>query len=334
MDTKKWILKHFKVLQSALDEVNAEAYMNAKTFNLEVHFGMQSVTLYPQFIINVEGEKFYTPNFTADALRFIGWRPYYNKAVEFMVDKLETKSFLAANDIRVPEFSDTEEVQLENVIVKRRVSSFGNTIKGPFANTRSYRLNEELGEYFERLIPGEIVKIWYWNETPVCLEAQNWPNVVGNGRASIAQMLAKRIHRPLDKGENENVAATLAWFGKSLDSVPAEGEEVPVDFRYGSRFMLGRAIRESYFMGKAPEEAGDDLVRIGQVLWEKIRSSVRGSLAYTVDAIRDADGAIWVLEANPNPFMHPALYRPIIKELAEAVQERIVADETARAATA
>ena len=56
---------------------------------------------------------------------------------------------------------------------------------------------------------------------------------------------------------------------------------------------------------------------IGQVLWNKAQEEIAGPLAYTVDAILDDNGQLWILEVNSNPFIHPDLYPIMVKTIAK-----------------
>jgi hypothetical protein len=49
-----------------------------------------------------------------------------------------------------------------------------------------------------------------------------------------------------------------------------------------------------------------------------IPAEIRDGTVFTVDAIVDTSNAIWALEMNSNPFLHPAVYELMLRSLLPA----------------
>ena len=317
MEIKLKHSNHFKAFKKGLDEVKAEAYLNMQTFYLEVHFGTFSQTFYPQYIVYVDGDKRYSPIYDENAKTFIGWRPYFNKSVQSFVKKLDVKELLSSNNILVPEFSQDNDHDFGDFIIKGDISSFGDTIKGPFKEASDYSINAEKGEYAEKLINGDAIKIWAWNNTPVCLEYLKWPRIMGDGEKTVRELVKIHIKlldkEPEKKPKVDQALKMLEFYDRNLDTVLEKGEEHILDFIYGSDFTDKDAITDVY-LGKADSpEWSQQIQPIVDVLWAKACEEGVGDLAYSIDAILDKEQKLWILEANSNPFMHPAMYEHMIK---------------------
>lgn len=313
METKLFLLNHFQVLQAALEGIGGSASLDMKTFMLSVSRGDVQYNFHPQFLAFKEGKKIYTPRLSPEAKVFIGWLPYFNKRWEISNEKLKFKEHCSKNGILFPEYSLSGSTAMKNVLIKSNVSSFGNGIHGPFSSSANCKLSP--GEFFESFVSGKILKIWYWNAKVACVESQDMPDIVGDGRRTLREMLIARLERFGREADMEEASEFLSFSGKNLNSVIPDGQRCVVDFRYGSRYYLPRSI-DTY--GDTDEEIQPymaQLVEAGPKLWSGIPDEVRHDTLSTVDAILDAKGKVWFLEMNSNPFVHPMAYPHILDTL-------------------
>lgn len=332
LQNKRNPLNHFRALQPVLSRLCADAFLDPCTFVLRMRASGVTRVLYPQFMAFTNGVTRYITEFNADAARFAGWYPYLNRRWPLASQKLLFKEFAVRNSLRTPEFSTDPAARMDDVLVKRSVSSFAADIQGPFHSSAECALNAAAGEYFERFVRGKIAKIWYWNDLPVCLELQRLPFVTGNGRATIRQLLRRRLKpSPQQRKKNgmRHLVPFLKYEGVTLDSVPESGREQAVDFRYGSRFLDPGHVIDVDLVNSMPPELEAQLRETGEKLWRGIPDTVRDGTLFTVDAIVDDDDRIWVLEMNSNPFIHPYLYPVMLDGLFAAKKGTITGEALA-----
>lgn len=321
------LLDHFIILQEAVEAMAAEAILGLTNFFVFIRAPGRTLVLYPQFLVEVDGVRQYTLQFSARARRFIGWLPYYNKRWELASDKLLFKAWASSHGIATPAHAPARELAgagLGDFIVKQRHSSFGRGIRGPFHSTALASLQLEEDEYAEQFVFGKSLKIWYWEDTPVCMEIDTMPTVTGDGQASIRALLERRLSDlKRGKGRRADAADTsscdfsgveqyLAYAGCTLDTVLPYGTSQTVDLRYGTPYMLPAFRKTLDLKRRMPQDLREQLLHIGRASWSGIPENVRAGTAYTVDAILASDRTIHVLEMNSNPFLHPLLYRHII----------------------
>ena len=316
MEQKHRLINHFKAMQQACEPLGCTATVNALTMRLELTRGTQNYSLQPQFIQIVDGKRSYGPRFTADSRIFIGWLPYFNRRWELANSKIRFKEYCQKHSIRIPEFSVSPDAKMAHVVVKSDQSSFGDSVLGPYASSAAHRL--EAGEFYEAYLPGVIAKIWFWNGEPVALETQKPPYVVGNGKDTVRDLLIQqmRLGERIVINEVEKIAKGFRDYKKiQLTDVPPHGAEVPVDFRYGSPFYVRRLVEDVLFPSEKYAALEADFRRVGGLLLDSIPADIRANTAFTVDAILDAEGKASYLEMNSNPFIHPAIYAPMVKAL-------------------
>jgi hypothetical protein len=321
------LLEHFKHLQKSIDIAGGEAILSMANFSVLIRRGGEDKVLTPQFLAVIAGARQYTQTFGMNARQFIGWLPYYNKRWDIASNKLSFKRFAQAHDIRTPDYSVDPKADMRDVIVKRSVSSFGAWIRGPFRTSGDTALNLDSGEYYERLIRGKIIKAWFWNAMPVCLEQDTMPTLIGDGISTIAALARKRLRgqkRPLpnlaqqtalEKTVIDKVGQLAAYQGHNLNTVLPYRQTLLADFRYASELALPSYRQIVNLRSPMPSTLAPQLVAIGKALWEGIPAAVRQDTLFTFDAILDADNHLWALEMNSNPFVHPLTYPLIVVAL-------------------
>ena len=323
---KNQLMNHFKDLLPVLERLGAEASLNIRNFQAELRASGRSYTLYPQFVKFENGRRKYNIKFERDVGAFIGWSPYFNKTWPLSTEKLKFKAYATANGLATPEYSTDPGADLDDVLVKKSVSSFAEDILGPFRSSKEHPVDPGIGQFYERFVRGRIAKIFYLESRAVCLELEKPASVTGDGRRTIGQLLEARIAFGAQRGgaeraaENqgrgrERVARYLAFLGKSTADVPEAGAVQPIDFRYASGFGVPADLDNIDLTQNPVPELARQLELIGERLWDGIPADIRAGTLYTVDAILDADNKLWLLEMNSNPFIHPFVYAPMLEGL-------------------
>ncbi len=315
------LLNHFKKIQFALANIGGAGRMDARTFALEVGVGQKARILYPQFITSDNGVRRYTSTFGPATKRFLGWCPYQSRCWEMASEKLTFKAFAMRNEIRTPSYSTNPGETIACVVVKNNISSPASTIKGPLRSSLEYRLNNAAGEYYERFVPGMITKIWYWTRLPVCLEFEKMPSVIGDDVATVGRLVERRGRGTRQKLKIDSLIPFLRYQGITPDSVLAKGQELLVDFRYGSPLLDRDLMRNVDLIEDTIPALARQISDIGDKLWRGIPQEVRSDAVFTVDAVIDAEERVWALEMNSSPFMHPYVYPVMLNGLFASEKE-------------
>ena len=321
---KNDFLDHVKWLRKAVMAGGAEFILAGDSLHALIRRGAQHWALQPQFMMFNAGIPQYTAQVHDSTATFAGWLPYRNKRWPISSDKLAFKRFASAAGLPVPECFGAVADSPKDVIVKRAVSSFGRHLHGPFRSARERPLELSQGEYYERFIEGDILKVWYWNETPVCAEQLKMPFVVGDGGSSIRDLVAYRAeHRSqLTKVEIDSLltscTSVLHYLGVDLDTIVPKGARQLVDFRYSSHLRPPRGRLTFDFASPAEPPWMAMLRRAGPDLFAGIPEGTRANTLFTVDAILDDAGQIWLLEMNSNPMTHPLAYPSMVQSILQS----------------
>lgn len=313
-----WIT-HFRAVSQCLGRIGGRATCDMETGALEIRARGRKVQLLPQFVIFRPGGSIgFTQTLIEGVALFAGWRPYVNRVWPLSFDKRAFKAFCRSNGVAVPrQWSRSEDVEAD-VLIKRGVSSFSEGISGPYTREALRHSHPEPaeGEFFEEFIPGDIVKVWYWNATPVCLEVLPMPTVIGDGTRTLRQLI-NRIKVAHTDGDWSAWQATAEYQGFSLDAVVPSGRKILVEFRY--RSVLHPVSPDFPNLNVLTQFANtpvmDQLQRSGEVFWRGIPEGIRQNTLFSVDGILDRAGTIRFVEINSNPSMHPDVYRPMLDGL-------------------
>ncbi|WP_140637102.1 hypothetical protein [Methylibium rhizosphaerae] len=315
------LLNHLKAIQPHLAELGLRAHIDVADMSLVVLLGKQWLRMSPQFTEERPDGVVYTGTFSPKVRRFIGWRPMYDRTWSISADKLEFKRHLQAQGLPTPAHSLQGPAGLGDVIVKKARSSFSMGIRGPFseAAARSVALGAD-GEFFESYVPGDIIKIWYWNEQPVAVEETEMLSVVGDGVSDIGTLVERHVHMLGIVGhELAQYEEFLAYQGRTLRTVLPRDETCAIDFRYNCELPTMRMrdiqVGRDAFHGLEPL-----LQQAGQSLWATIPGQARQGVVYTVDAMLDKRKRLWFLELNSNPYVHPYVYPHLLRAVKQALQ--------------
>lgn len=318
MELKKELSHHFAYLRQAVHAVQGKAFLDLAAFTVEVVARGAAHIFYPQFVnFASDGRVMYQQNLGSDTVSFAGWRPWFQIRPFSFAGKLAFKALVREHGFDTPPCSTNEICDMQGVIIKKDNSSFGDSIEGPFLRATDRRLKREMGEFYEKFIPGKIGKIWFWDDSPVLLELQAMPEIVGDGKKTIKELINSLPIRKNKSPELKKLARMLKYQGVSSATVLRREEKALIDFRYTSAFCVGKNIREVNFveMTSTRPEVAEQLKRLGRLLSSVLRNEGFPMWAYTIDTIEDQNGNLFLLEANPNPFLHPSIYPLMIQDV-------------------
>lgn len=328
--SKNSLLDHFKLLQSALRAYSAEAILGISDFVVYLRKDKEHKTLYPQFMAVIDGVRQYLPAPSEHAHMFAGWLPYRNKRWPLASDKLLFKQFAIEQGLHTPEFSVDSSSPLQNVIVKQAASSFGAQIMGPFRSSSEYRLDTARREYYEQFIEGSILKIWYWNAQPICMEMDEMPFVTGDGATTIENLILRRagIRKRLSVEERQSLLSecdiVLRFFGMQRSTVLPRGVRQLIEFRYGTDLMRPNSRKVVDFRAESQHQLIPSLEGIGAALYQAVPEDIRLGTLSTVDCILDTERRLWLLEVNSNPTVHPYVYPVMVASLFETATDSVL----------
>lgn len=313
---------HLKKLNEGVENYDIDYNFDPHKFDVVLNFSQRKIHFRPQFYGKVEDSSFYSFFPDALAIRFSGWRPYAPKHIEFFSNKVELKKFLIKEGFRVPEYRLTRHGSFRDFVAKFSNESFGKGVAGPFEDfqkcveTMGNSVQSPENRYFEQYISGDIVKIWYLNEFPICYELIKCPQIKGNGYESIESIAKRIVHRERNADDLNRLNCMLKWQGLRTTDVLERGKTIIVDFIYGSPYYASREFfteqdvsLESFF---------NPVYKLGYALWDNIEPESGGLLVYTVDAVKDENDVFWFLEANSNPEVHPFVYPRMVGLLVES----------------
>jgi hypothetical protein len=318
-------MNHMKRLKQAIEKHGAEASIDSSSFNLVIKRGSESWVLYPQFSRMSEGRRSYTTEFKDDVTNFNGWYPSVNKSWALSSDKLLFKARVSERGFNTPLHTQDRNARPHDVIIKQSSSSFGEGLRGPYREVRDDRPETLLreGEYYEQFMFGWIAKIWFWDETPICMKLLDMPAIVGDGKSTVRELLNARrefirVHYPdnwLQMQDWSFLDEFLAYQQVDYQDVPARGRQVLIDYRYNNLWVKMAWDHDNALANAESSELKEQLETVGSVLWREIPEDIRAGSVFTVDAILDNRDCLWLLEMNSNPQVHPDVYLPMIASL-------------------
>lgn len=317
MESKKNLLNHFLALKKAIELCDLKISLDCQSFIATVTDGRSQHKLYPQFISFRDDTKQYVNDLEDDVKFFSGWRPYECLTLPTFTNRQLFKQHIKQNKLLTPEHSFDHSTLTKNVIIKSEGSSFSKNIRGPFKSSSNLILDKSKHEYFERFIPGSIIKIWFWNKWPACYETQAMPKVKGDGKKTIEEILELRTFIRRTKIDYRQLFEVLDYFDCDKDTILDDEQLQTVDFRYGSTLARRNAIREFSYPFSEQQQNTFKFQEISDALWPIICDEHNDNLLYTVDAILDSNDQLWILEANSNPMVHPCTYPIMIKSFTD-----------------
>lgn len=337
LPSKSSFMDHFRWLRWAAKAHGVEVLLELDSMKAFLRKDGRHWVLHPRFIAEIDGVPNYFSQFTDECSHLAGWTAAQLPGWPAAKDKLTFKRAAMQLGLPVPAFSAEPNAVMEQVVVKRASGSFGQHVHGPFRSTAERPLRLAEGEYYERFIEGQDLKIWYWGDAPVAMERDTMPTMVGDGVSSFRQLVHARV-RPKLRITPERLerifarcAAMLQYDGLSLEDVPAKGTRHRVEFRYGTEVMQ-LTDRQVLDLRDKSDPQWQLLHEAGPKLAQLVPAGVRNIAMFTVDAVQDAQGRIWLLEMNSHPTVHPLIYDPMVRSL--LAMDFPVAEQTAPVASA
>jgi hypothetical protein len=317
LPTNSYFRDQVRWLRQAAQAHGIEVLVELESMRAFLRKGNAHGVLMPQFLTRIDGRPRYVSTFTDDAIQLAGWRPERKHGSwPASSDKLVFKRAAQKLGLPVPDYWLGGDAVLTDVIVKCSVGSFGEQVHGPYRSSQQRPLRIEQGEYYERFIGGELLKVWYWGSMALGLECDPMPAVVGDGVSSIRELVLRRAQGPVLSEERlakifERCETVLAFDGAALRDVLPAGQRQRVEFRYGSDVMAQRE-RQLVDLRTQPDAQWQPLVEMAPLLQQMIPEVLHERVLYAVDAVRDAEGRIFLLEMNANPFVNPLAYEPML----------------------
>lgn len=321
------LINHIRPIREWATARGARATVDLSACQLILQWKNRAYEFQPQFRgIRPDGTPMIWFDMTEDTRAFFGWLPYFNKQWDVACNKHAFKEFAVANGINTPE-SLTDPASLNGFVVKKGASSFGEGIRGPYRQVDENRPETLLlqDEYYERFIVGKVMKALYWNARPVSVELFDMASIVGNGKASIDELLYNAASVGPRAIPPRLVESLIDFQGYTSTSVPEAGKKIIIDYRYGSPFSPF-AFHNTNSISTLSPGIRTQLDFAGETLARSIPEAFRTNTAFSVDGLVDENGTVWFVEMNCNPHLHPDIYHPMLDSLfsdAEVILESL-----------
>jgi hypothetical protein len=317
-------IRHIQAVRSWAQARAGRATLDLESFELEVKARHRGFRLYPQFLCNTSGAMRYSPSLGADYAGFVGWLPYRPLRWPLAADKPAFKRFLRSAGLCTPADWADPASTTSNYVLKQPSGSFGQGIAGPFrAFDASHAFQPSLSSptlFAEEFIDGDILKLWFWGETPFHAHLHARPTIVGDGVRSAEFLLRDRLGQLSQElgalTEIEAIRSALAYQEVAIHDVIAHGRAVWLDFRYGRR--LAQSPQTEAEDNDLPRIADGLLAlfrHVGRVVSAELRKQVTAPVLYAMDGVLDSDGRVWWLEMNSNPQLPATGYPHILDTL-------------------
>lgn len=311
-------VNHLRTIRRWALPRRAQVLVDGLTLGLRIECQGRELRFDPRFSIRTQRGLAYAKVFPDKGGGFIGWLPYEVKRWALSTDKLAFKAWCEAHGLKTPRYADSAAGGLDDgasVLVKARRGSFGEQVHGPYQLGAGATLPAlEPAEFAEEFIVGRPAKVWYWNETPVALEAVEPPSLVGDGERSIAQMLAQP-RGSFDRAHTaEGAQAMLRWQGLDENTVLEKGRQVGLGYKYVTPYDRTTLLNRNTLEEASPGVKAQ-LQQAGRVLYQGIPPELRAHTLYTLDGVLDAEDMMWWLEMNSNPMVHPDAYGAMLEDI-------------------
>ena len=314
-------LNHFRQVQAWAQSVNAEATLDIRSFELEIRHNHRFYKFFPQFFCQIQGRLAHAPALSADAVGFIGWLPYKPLSWELSGDKLAFKQLITQLEERTPSsWSELHKVNAD-YILKQSIGSFGYELAGPFKAAHASKQDITAHApgargitFAEQFVAGDSLKVWFWGAAPFFAHRHAYPEVHGDGIKSLGNLIQERLahlNNPLSNNSLDKMAmnSVIDYQGLTLDTVPAVGQAVWLDYRYGRTYVpdINQRLSDNAIPTFSPPLT-EQIKRLGGKLAHELSKQFPAPVLYSIDGVIDADDQIWWLEMNSNPMFPPEGY--------------------------
>ena len=160
-------------------------------------------------------------DFTAGGVHFRKTNIRDLKMIESCRDKLTTKKLVSRGGLRVPKTYNLKNIKFPAVVKPRR-GTFGRGVR---IVSNMYELTSFLNKnsFVEEFIEGIVYRVAVADGKAISILRQIRPNVVGDGKLSIKQLIEKKN---LGRGETPADAPLTVFYKLDLNRVPSKGEVV------------------------------------------------------------------------------------------------------------
>jgi hypothetical protein len=320
--SKNSLLDHVKWLRRAVLAAHAEFLVAGDTMQALVRRGPRHVTLHPRFQTRAGGEILVTPRLHDETDAFLGWLPYASRHFPLGADDAAFRRLARSLGLRAPELFTKRPSSKVALVVSRATAAPVRQVDGPFRSPEDHPVELQPGEHYEQFVEGELLRAWFWNETPICAERDTTPFVVGDGTSTIRELIIRRMDEEtlLSVRDREVLltrsAVVLRYHDQTLGTVLPEGARQRIEVGYGVSPPLARDDRHLLDLRSGPEPAWLPSLRdAGRRLLGAMPEAVRAGSLFTVDAILDAEQDVWLLSMNGHPTVHPLAYPVMIENL-------------------
>lgn len=324
-------LTHYNEMQEILADNQVGHTIHPGNLALELKYKQNRHCLSPIYAHQDNEKSYYNDELSSSVIDFGGWRPYPPTTIPALSDKILFKQFLQRNNLQTPEFSYDPQCLMSDVIIKRRKSSFSQHILGPFRSSSHVQLNFDNGEFFEKIILGKLVKVWFCEANPAALATRGMCELTGDGQSTIHQLLLKAILPEYQhKLDILAIKSVLAYYRRTLATVLTQTQTQLIDFRWKlSRIWLhtpDKAVLQTALHSKILQQ----LTTVGAAIWKNISNLAPKCFIYTVDGVIQQDGTIQFLEGNSCANVHPFVYHLMMNKVIEGLCQRKVSSNIPR----
>jgi len=320
LDAKNDFFVHLKWLRRSVLAAGGELILAGDTLQALIRRGPRQLVLHPAFLAFLPDGARFSDQLLDDCNGFAGWLPARPGDWPEARDRLAFKRFAGAAGLAAPEAWMEPGAARDRVLVRSARPSSGASFLGPYRTASEHALDVDRGEFYERYIEGDAIRVWCWNGEPICGELAPQPSVVGDGASTLEDLVTRALHArglpgPAAGDYLSQQRAFLALEGVTPATVVEEGRTV----RLGMG-MQGTPLDPSRFttldLRAASRPAWADPLRAaGAALLKAVPSAVRARSLLLLEAIIDAEGRPWLLSMHASPVVHPLVYPAIIFQL-------------------
>lgn len=307
---------HVKCLRQAALAFNLDMQLDINTLQVSIKNNDAASWLYPKYFFQDRDGGHFSSKLHDNTAWFAGWSSEKKALmIELFSNKLQFKDLLTQANIPTPAYFATNNHHLSNYIIKKSLSSNGHGIEGPYNAASGVKHQVADSEFFfESFIQGEMIKIWFCDELPICLERQNMPEVIGDGTATLSQLIKCNYIGTLTPPVMQRINQILLKNNNKPDRVLEQGEHQLLEFVWARGINRFLPVTLVNFDDLEDEYLETQLLQVGDFVGKLLQQKGHHDRVYTVDGIYEGN-ILWILEANSNPAIHPLLYSAILGNL-------------------
>jgi len=315
------LLDHLKLMRRAVQAAGAELLFAGDTLQALVRRGNAHLVLHPQFLMSQGGAIRRTPALHDESELFLGWLPYRSKHWPLAVDRVAFQRHASESGLPVARLSQGANGSAGPVVVRRTTPSFEPFLRGPYRSAAEAAPDGAAGELCEPYVEGDALTVWYWDGQPVAAEVALVPFVVGDGQATLGDLVVRAAERAGQASAAELRArlqeceAIVRLGDLTLGSVLPAGARRVVGLAHGSPLGALRA-RRAVDLAVSPAPGWlPAMRRTGETLLAAVPAEIRPGTLFTVQATLDARGEPWLVDMDASPPIHPFAYPAMLESL-------------------